>query len=341
MNWSIHKNRFFLSALICSVLIACGQDNLISSNTTDESGTFSIAMKLSATAQERIARAEVVVSGDGMATMTIGLLIDGNTLSGTVTGIPVGMGRNFTINCYDSSDNLIYTGSSAADINAGQTAIVNISVTSTNTSVPTTDTRSFSGSGNGTTGVITLERGVNTIRVNKPSSGSVSLKLIDANTGEEILFNYIPLMFIEGGGQTSIAKSFVLAKSGEYIINIEGGSGFGDWDILIGEDQISTRVYGSSGIVFEGTGNGTTGIISLGQGAHTVQFDKPSSGSVSLGLIDADTGEEILFNYTPLVFIEGSGQTNITKSFVLTAGGDYLINVEISSASGSWKMTIR
>jgi ribosomal protein L21 len=270
------------------------------------------------------------------------LTISGNIVSGTVRDIPAGANRFFTLNGYDASGTLTYTGSSVAEVIPGENITVRITLKRLSQAPDNTTNGvffEFNGTGNGTTGSITLDHGVYTVQVDKPSSDAISLELLDANTGQKILFNWSDLMSLEGRNQTSIGKSFVIANDGDYIINIRGSSGLGAWSMLI--ETATTQTLGTSGLRFQGEGNGTTGVITLESGAHTVQVDKPSSDAISLELLDANTGQKILFNWSDLMSLEGRNQTSIGKSFVIANDGDYIINISGSSGFGAWEMIIR
>ena len=67
---------------------------------SDESGSFAISLnKITAGS---IASAEAVVSGLGIATVTQALVVDGQSITGTVIGLSAGS-RTFTLNAYDQT----------------------------------------------------------------------------------------------------------------------------------------------------------------------------------------------------------------------------------------------
>ena len=480
-------------------LIACESTPSITEPNSG-AGQVSIEFRLGKLAAASIARAEIVITAPDMDDLRQDLTIDGNLITGDVRSIPAGSNRLFTLNGYDASETLIYTGSSSAEVISGEEVIVRIVVqrlsqasdttpddvdetapiqwsgnehyyelvlvsqyhtwdearvsaesrtymglpghlvtihsaaenafvlelvSGTSDEIPTVwiggfqpegssepggnwqwvtgeewaytnwdppnpndaggnedhlqmltgfpyrvgtwadisndnpDLRPFvveygssgdariespslifNGTGNGTTGVIALSQGAHTIQIDKNEDTSVTVHLLDANTGEEVFINFSYLMSSEGYGQTSISKSFVLTAAGDYIINIEGSLGLEDWEVAIEPNQ-DTQNVDASGLTFTGRGNGTTGIIALSQGAHTIQIDKNEDTSVTVHLLDANTGEEVFINFSYLMSSEGYGQTSISKSFVLTAAGDYIINIEGSLGLEDWSMTIR
>jgi hypothetical protein len=94
-------------------------------------GDVSVAIRVGKVAAASISRAEIVVTATGITEMRQPLTISGSTITGTVRGIPAGAGRLFTLNGYDASGALTYTGSATATIVAGQVAQVQIPVRST------------------------------------------------------------------------------------------------------------------------------------------------------------------------------------------------------------------
>ncbi|MBT7186125.1 hypothetical protein HN911_02180 [Candidatus Bathyarchaeota archaeon] len=104
---------------------------------------MSVNIRLGKIAAANISRAEVVVTGTGMTEIRQDLTISGNTIAGSVQGIPAGPDRLFTLNGYDTSGNPNYTGSASATVVAGQQVTVRVTV------------RSISGGG-GSTVVLTI-----------------------------------------------------------------------------------------------------------------------------------------------------------------------------------------
>ncbi|MEW6755372.1 MAG: hypothetical protein AB1505_30980 [Candidatus Latescibacterota bacterium] len=109
-------------------LWSCSAERSPAAEGADPGGAITVAIRLSKAAAASIARAEVVVTGSGMTEMREALTVRGDTLAGTVRGIPAGTGRRFTINGYDASGTLTYTGTATAEIVAGQQATVRITV---------------------------------------------------------------------------------------------------------------------------------------------------------------------------------------------------------------------
>ena len=144
MHRSLERSRIRHSVTValllfagCLVLGSCDQASSPTQPKSADSGEMSVAIRLSKRAAADISRAEVVVTGTGMAEIRQNLTVSGNTITGTVRGISAGANRLFTLNGYDSSGNLTYTGSASATVVAGQMVTVEISVRSTAAGQPT------------------------------------------------------------------------------------------------------------------------------------------------------------------------------------------------------------
>ena len=129
-------NRVFLGVILllysgCLILGSCDSISSPMRHESEGSGEMSVTIRLSKAAAADISRAEVVVEGTGMTEIRQNLTISGNTITGTVHGIPAGSNRLFTLNGYDASGDLTYTGSANATVVAGQQVTVRITVTAT------------------------------------------------------------------------------------------------------------------------------------------------------------------------------------------------------------------
>lgn len=116
-----------LLLLICFLALgSCGEAPVAHQPKQDPTGEISVAIRMGKVAAANISRAEIVVTTGGTK-MKQRLNIDGNTITGLVTGIPVGPAQ-FTLNGYNASDTLTYTGFATATITAGPSVPVNILV---------------------------------------------------------------------------------------------------------------------------------------------------------------------------------------------------------------------
>ena len=126
---SRRRGSLALIAAFCVSLVACDNESPVGQQ-EEAAGEITVLIPLSKAVQSQIARAEVVISASDMTTVSQNLQVSGNTLAGTVRSIPAGSGRVFTINAYDSGDNLTYTGSATATVIAGGQVTVSITVRS-------------------------------------------------------------------------------------------------------------------------------------------------------------------------------------------------------------------
>ena len=119
----------FLQLVVYLSLFACGE----APTTTEQLdrngvGEISVAIRLSKVVAASLFRAEIVITASDMADIRQDLPINGDTASGVVEDIPAGSSRLFTLNGYDSSGELIYSGSSTANIVAGELVVVRITM---------------------------------------------------------------------------------------------------------------------------------------------------------------------------------------------------------------------
>lgn len=114
---------FFFFALLIS---SCSSDL----NPTNNRSTSSVDLELIIPAKlaQSVARVEYVVSGEGMEDLMGALAIVGNVARGTVVGIEPGAERLFVLNAYHASGALSHTGSATAEIIAGRSVEVRISL---------------------------------------------------------------------------------------------------------------------------------------------------------------------------------------------------------------------
>ena len=120
--------HWLLSSAVFLTLASCSNTSRPTEPKTSESGRISVALKLSKAAAASMSRAEVVITATDMAEIRQNMTINGDTVSGEVRGIPAGNDRLFTVNGYDSSGNLIYSGGTRARVIAGQQVSVRITM---------------------------------------------------------------------------------------------------------------------------------------------------------------------------------------------------------------------
>ena len=121
------KSNVLLVAVCLGVIgghSACGDSP---SAPQDHTATASFSLKLSATAAELIARVEVVIAGPDMAEIRQELRREGDIYTG-ILEVLAGSDRSFTLNGYDASRYLIYTGTEYADVIVDQRIRVEITM---------------------------------------------------------------------------------------------------------------------------------------------------------------------------------------------------------------------
>ncbi len=115
--------------LVCALCVgvgACSDSALIQPEASDSgAASFVISSKVVAATLSRV---EVVITGSNMDEIRQDLTIDEDTITGVVQNIPAGNELRFTLNGYDSSDNLVYSGSAMADVVAGEQVTVRITM---------------------------------------------------------------------------------------------------------------------------------------------------------------------------------------------------------------------
>jgi len=104
---------------------SCGDSTQPTEHNTEQT---SIAVPLSKTAADEIASAEVVVTGPDISLTRQALIVSGREISGTIPRVEPGPSRTFTMNAYDATGVLIYSGGTTVDIAEGESAQVSITL---------------------------------------------------------------------------------------------------------------------------------------------------------------------------------------------------------------------
>jgi hypothetical protein len=125
----IRGGTAFLLMTLLGTWSACSDaPTRIETQGTNEGGSVAFAVSLSKPAAADLARAEVVISAADMDTIRQDLTIAEQQITGTVTGIPAGNTRWFTVNGYDGSSALVYTGSAFVNMPEGEVVPVSITI---------------------------------------------------------------------------------------------------------------------------------------------------------------------------------------------------------------------
>ena len=100
-------------------VLGCGEASIAPTATEDGVATVVLALRLPL---DNLApsRAEVAVTAPDMAPMRRDLKIEGNRLVGSLTDLPAGPRRRFTITVYNSAGKMLATGAAQMDLQAGQ-----------------------------------------------------------------------------------------------------------------------------------------------------------------------------------------------------------------------------
>ncbi|MBN97989.1 MAG: hypothetical protein CME16_01895 [Gemmatimonadetes bacterium] len=113
-------------------ILSCSEGEFAPTAARDSVATVALALRMP---QNILApdRAEVVVTGADMAPLRHELKIEGNRLVGTLSGVPAGTRRRFTITVYNSAGSMLATGAAQIDLQAGQILPLALTLATTST----------------------------------------------------------------------------------------------------------------------------------------------------------------------------------------------------------------
>jgi hypothetical protein len=123
------KNELILSGILIIMLLSVScvnQPPPVGNTASIESVTLAIALTDDMTSV--VGSAKATVSASDMVEIESALVISGNMITGSISNIPVGKDRMFTILVYDKDTVLCYSGSADADIIAGAIAKVQLTL---------------------------------------------------------------------------------------------------------------------------------------------------------------------------------------------------------------------
>lgn len=130
----MYKTLFKVLPLSCALILAiwagCGHLNQITEPVNSGKGIAMLNISAAAGVPFKMLakKATLSISANDMITMTNLLTITDSSVVGTITGIPAGKSRLFTVSIYDSFDTLQYRGSSIANVIVDSTIKVSINV---------------------------------------------------------------------------------------------------------------------------------------------------------------------------------------------------------------------
>ena len=120
------------------VLLAASGCSLVQPERVDEPGAAMIRLNLPQAIQSTVEEVRVTVSAADMQDIIQALTVTDTTAYGTISSIPAGNARRFTVDVFTTGSVLTYTGSDTLDVAPGQTIFVEIDlVPATGTAVIT------------------------------------------------------------------------------------------------------------------------------------------------------------------------------------------------------------
>jgi formylglycine-generating enzyme required for sulfatase activity len=116
----IYKIRALLFLSVLPLLLSCGNSSTAPTATEPTTTTVSLALHLPSDTAVT-AHAEIIVSAADMTSIRHPLTINDHQIIGSLTDIPAGTQRYFTVNTYDAEGNLLATGTAQLDLVPGPT----------------------------------------------------------------------------------------------------------------------------------------------------------------------------------------------------------------------------
>ena len=101
-------------------LLACGDRRTAPTGAEEAGAVVLLTAKVDAEVAARLAQVEVTVTAADMPAMRQPLAVDGDRIVGTVSEIPAGAARLFTVTGYDATGALVASGSAKLDLAPGQ-----------------------------------------------------------------------------------------------------------------------------------------------------------------------------------------------------------------------------
>jgi formylglycine-generating enzyme required for sulfatase activity len=130
MFHSHFKLLYLPIGLTVIALMGCSNPGKIVSSIPQGTGMAKLMITAAANSpfQKIAKKATLAISASDMLTMSKSLTITDSCVEGTITGIPAGKNRVFSVSVYDSLDSLQYQGSSSVNVIADSTVNVSINV---------------------------------------------------------------------------------------------------------------------------------------------------------------------------------------------------------------------
>ncbi len=109
-------------------LIACQQNSSGPDVLPEEGSELVLSFPISQQIQHLVATAEAVVSAADMDTIVAELTVTDDAVEGSIEDIPAGDNRHFEVFVYNDASELTYFGEANANVPAGQTIVLNITL---------------------------------------------------------------------------------------------------------------------------------------------------------------------------------------------------------------------
>ena len=118
------------SLLLAALLgiLACGDRRTVPTGAEEVGAVVLLTAKVDAEVAARLVQVEVVVTGADMPAMRQTLAVDGDRIVGTVSEIPAGAARLFTVSGYDAAGTLAASGSAKLDLDPGQSVPLSLTL---------------------------------------------------------------------------------------------------------------------------------------------------------------------------------------------------------------------
>lgn len=128
MRWVVRFTTTALAMLLSG--LSCGEpinEILVAASVDEGYSEVSFKVAIPTSVASSVVRVEYVITADDMLSMSGDLALgEGNIARGVVEAIPAGSNRQFTLQAYDVSGTRTHTGTSEANVVAGETVIVEV-----------------------------------------------------------------------------------------------------------------------------------------------------------------------------------------------------------------------
>ena len=114
--------------IVILLIIGCEKSGIIAPSNNNDGSSVTFYFEKPATLDTLVVFAKATVSAPDMDTIFVDLIVEPNSVSGTIENIPAGPHRKFEIFTYDANLNLTYYGDAFADVPAEQVITLQITL---------------------------------------------------------------------------------------------------------------------------------------------------------------------------------------------------------------------